>query len=160
MKSTKAALGITGSLSTLLSVFLSVDSFSVQAQATIPNCTAAVNQMQTSLIEGRQLSIPNQFTRVSSDVYVDYPAGRSVLYTLFISGAASSSIMNSPQLLISVTESFLSECDTAGAVSIVDLDSIAGVETIGLVDGQPTFFECTEGIQATRIPWGYHDCSP
>ncbi len=179
MKSTKAIAEITVSLSILLSASLSIKPLSAQgavsspwsnladsqirttqSQSSTSECDAAFNQMLTSLTEGRQLSIASQFSRETSENYSDYPEGRSLLHTVAIQGSASDSVMNSPQLLLNISESFLNGCSTAGAITVVNLNSVAGVETVGLVDGRPTFFECTQGIVTTRIPWGYHDCSP
>lgn len=180
MKSIKAVLAITKPFSVLLFASLNANlasaqnsTFSLRAyptdsqikiaqtQPTSPSCEAEFAQMLTSLTDERQLSISSRFTRVTSENYTGYPVGRSVLHTIAIQGSASASIMNSPQFLLSTIGSFFEECSTAGAITIIDLDSrLASAETIGLVDGQPAFFECAQGIVTTQIPWGYHDCSP
>ena len=137
-----------------------------QAQSTpqpsTSGCDAAIAQLQSSLTDGRQLSIPYQDTK---EAYGEYPEGRSVIYSLGIRGAAGSSILNSPQLLLSLGEAFLNNCSTAGAVSIGYYASSIG-ETIGLVNGRVALFECAEdigikprGAQTREIPWGYHYCS-
>lgn len=179
MKNMKSILEITALLPILLSASLSVKHSPAQSatpplwpdakdsriqiaqsQSLASSCDAAFDQMLTSLTEGRSLSVASQFTRETSENYSDYPEGRSLLHTIAIQGTASASIMNSPQFLLNISESFFAGCSTAGAITIVNLNSVASVETIGLVDGQPTFFECAQGIITSRIPWGYHDCSP
>ena len=131
-------------------------------QASTSGCDVAIAQLRSSLTDGRQLSIPYQDTK---EAYGEYPEGRSVIYSLGIQGAAGSSVLNSPQLLLSLGEAFLNNCSTAGAVSIGYYASSIG-ETIGIVNGRVALFECAEnigirprGARTREIPWGYHYCS-
>lgn len=131
-------------------------------QNTDGGCNTALAQLKQDLVDGRQLSIPYQ---TELEAYGDHPEGRSVIHAIAMEGAATFSVLNSPQLLASLSASFLQNCSSASAVQFALYQS-GERRIVGLVGNQIINFQCageayrsTQSGPGRRPPWGYYQCS-
>jgi hypothetical protein len=130
-----------------------IDGRMTQFQSSDSICNTAFEQLKKKLVEGRELTIAYQgVEEMNPDE--NYPEGRPLSYRLDIRGKATSSILNSPRLLMSISRDFLGACTSAGTVTISDnrgTDADLNI-TFGLVDGQVTRFLCVD--ESSFVPWG------
>jgi len=131
------------------------------------SCDTAFDQLKSDLIGDRQLSVPYQIEReIEREIEGDPPEDRPMTYSLAMEGPGTGAILSSPQLLLDLSQSFISNCDSAASVSFGRYRTGEG-HIIGVVDGQVVHFECAEDIglepgartPQPPMPWGYYYCS-
>jgi hypothetical protein len=143
---------------------LNHNSSEIREASQVSSCDSATVHLSRSLSEGRQLSVTYEGSR---DAPQNHPVGRPLVYDFIVTPprhniSDSHALMNSPQLLSSLTRTFLANCSSAAAISI-GLNFTEQNITIGEVNGQVSAFRCAEDIgfymsDGRQRPWGYDYC--
>lgn len=143
-------------LDTLL---FSLPSVKAQNLAKVEDCTATITAAQNNLKNGRNLELAIRREDISND-YPDHPENRNYNYLFLMEGAATDSIMNSPQLMKKIAKKIIDNCGSVGSVTFA-LNYSGWKYSIGLLpNGTIDFFECLEpDDNDNKINWGQEYCS-
>ncbi|MGL4498246.1 MAG: hypothetical protein ACRCU2_04210 [Planktothrix sp.] len=152
----KTLLALTGFV--VLSSVFAQPAFS-QADA----CDRAINNISTTLQENGNVDME---LKVRNNIE-NAPPGRPARLVVLLGSRASrgqspriSNILNSPQLLISLTRNVINNCDRVSSVDYGQNYTDFG-RTFGLVDGEIREFECfspEQLINRPRLRWGQKVC--
>lgn len=152
----KTLLALTGFV--VLGSLLAQPAFS-QADA----CDRAINHITTTLQENGSIDIELKV----SDNTENAPSGRPVTLMVGMGSRTSSreqgqriiNILNSPQLLISLTRNIVNNCNRVSAVEYA-LRYSDYIRTFGLVDGEIKVFECINSRRGNPVNprWGQQIC--
>ncbi|MGL4497626.1 MAG: hypothetical protein ACRCU2_01070 [Planktothrix sp.] len=126
-------------------------------------CDRAINHISTTLQENGNIDMEFRVRNNPETAPPDRPAGLQVLL-----GSRTSSqeqrqrirnIINSPQLLISLTRNVINNCDQVSTVDYGLRNTDFG-KTFGLIDGEIKEFECIYSIgrNTSRPRWGQVIC--
>ena len=128
------------------------------SNTTRQQCEAALDNAENILVNNRHLWIVDTRTSSMEDVgYQRYPQGRSVALDLVIAGNAVESVMNSPQLLTSISQSIMQTCPGVGLVSF-GVDQTDWGITFGWIGNRAREFECVDPGDGDTNSWGYVTC--
>lgn len=142
-------------------------SFPVQAQnlrieGETRKCTAALRSAQTTIRKGRNITINKTSKRDISSIYNEHPENRPSGYVFGLSGSAAESVMNSGQLMATISNSIMKHCPQ---VSIVEFNLYRTDATVTFgYDGEnrvKEFTECVSLLEArsnAKIAWGKIFC--
>lgn len=116
-------------------------------------CETALNNAENLLVNNRHLWIVD--TRTSPVEYESYPYQRSFALAIVMQGNAVEDVMNSSQLLATISQSILQSCPTVGLVTFGESET-DWLRTFGWIGNRAREFECRDPGEATS--WGYMTC--
>jgi hypothetical protein len=123
----------------------------------ITQCNAVVADVKQKISEGRSVNVTIESINVAK-LYPDYPRRHPLGYVIRLEGRASTTIMESPQFLSTVTEMILSRCPPASLVEF-NIDHTDWIRTFGMIsNNQFKEFECIFPRDKKEITWGYQIC--
>lgn len=128
--------------------------------ASNPQCQAIVSKHQNKLMANRALSVRARASDTSrySD---DFPTDRPIRVQFILDGAATDSVMNSPQMQKAISKDIIQKCESVGTVSF-GVNQSGWHTTFGLFDrNRIEEFKCyefTNGERPGRMPYGYMNC--
>ncbi|MFS0518508.1 hypothetical protein ACEYW6_27965 [Nostoc sp. UIC 10607] len=133
----------------------------VQAQkvAVKEDCTATINAAQSRIAEGRNVEVSIRSQDISES-YPDHPESRPYNYLFLMEGAATDSIMNSPQFMKLIANNVINNCGSVSSVTFA-LNQSGWNYSIGLLsNGKIDFFDCIEHEDYNvKLNWGQQYCT-
>ena len=125
-----------------------------------PECIAALNATKARLQRDSSSPITGEIFEISSNAYGrNYPRNQPYGLSFSVSGRSGDDIMNSSQLLTSISQEFLSGCQSASLVSF-GLSGTDYVRVFGLIRDEVIEFECLHFDSPNSGPpyWGQFHC--
>jgi hypothetical protein len=120
-------------------------------------CLSIVQKAQSRLQEGRNLSVQIR-TVDQSEYQEDSPENRPILVRLVMDGTAAASVMNSSQLMKSISTEVIQHCESVSVV-VFGVNCSGWHTTFGLFDqGRVKEFQCFEYVRGKKMPYGYQNC--
>lgn len=120
-------------------------------------CQVALDEATNTVEEVPSVQMSTMDIRSLAEEYSDFPAERAYGVYIGIEGQAAINVLNSPQLLTSISSQLIEECDSVSMVKFAmhqtDLNVI-----FGLVGGSVLSFECTEPSPGRITQWGTTVC--
>jgi hypothetical protein len=123
-------------------------------------CDAAIQATSKQIEKGWEVVIRTR-VHITSALLGDatYLANRPLGYTISLGGIAASGIMNSPQLMHSISSDIINACSSVSSVSF-NVSETDWTAIYGLFEqGQVKRFQCVKDLKPTnKIHWGYIYC--
>lgn len=121
-------------------------------------CSAALASAENLLVNDRRLWITNVRVSSAEDLYDNYPYQRPAIVTVVMGGDDVGSMLSSPQLLTSITQTITSGCSTVGLVRYAMAESDWSAH-FGVIGNRIREFECVDpGGDNNSLQWGTHYC--
>lgn len=121
------------------------------------SCNAAIQSAKRQL----EPLPPSQIRADQMDVATlnqSPPSNRPNAYVLTLSGESASDVMNSPQLMRSISADLIENCATVSLVAFGKAQTDWSIH-FGLVGNtQIEQFQCIHKPTQNRLPWGYQRC--
>ena len=123
------------------------------------SCEAAITNAKERIVRGRNLTVVKVKTRDNSKNYLNPPAGRPLIMSIYLSGRATASLMNSPVFQKAISSDLIKSCTSVGAVAFL-MDQTDWVSEVGLMpNGTIQQFECiSPDGEGGKPPWGKYYC--
>ena len=120
-------------------------------------CQAALNEATNTVEEVPSVQMSTMDIRSLAEEYSDFPAERAHGVYIGIEGQAAINVLNSPQLLTSISSQLIEECDSVSMIKFAIHQTDWNV-VFGLVDGSVLSFECIEPSLGRIRQWGTTVC--
>jgi hypothetical protein len=123
------------------------------------SCETAITNAKERIVKGRNLTVVKVNTRDNSKNY-SYPlASRPLIMSIYLSGRATASVMNSPVLQKAISSDIIKSCPSVGAVAFL-MAQTDWVSLVGLMpDGTIQKFECiSPDGEGGKPAWGKYYC--
>lgn len=123
------------------------------------SCEAAITNAKERIVRGRNLTVVKVNSRDNSKNYLNPPASRPLIMSIYLSGRATASVMNSPVFQKAIASDIIKSCTSVGAVAFV-MDQTDWVSLVGLMpDGTIQQFECVSPDgEGGKPQWGKYYC--
>jgi len=124
----------------------------------ITQCNAVVADVKQKISEGRSVNVTIESINIAK-LYPDYPRRYPLGYVIRLEGRASTTIMESPQFLSTVTEMILSRCQPASLVTFAVEQTDWDITFGRIGDNRFKEFECIyPSLERQEVTWGYRIC--
>lgn len=127
----------------------------------ISKCNAAIQASNKQIDKGREVVVRTRvYITPESSRNANYLTKRPLAYTFSLGGNAASGVMNSPQLMQSISSDIINACSSVSSVSF-SVSETDWTVIYGLFEhGQVKRFQCLKEdlLPAKKVHWGYFQC--
>lgn len=149
-------LALTASIGTITSAPMAIASTSPQEALNNQECNAALGGLGRLLLSGRQLDVTGASYLPISNSYRAFPSDRPLELSITITGEDANAVMNSPQLLTTISRAFIAGCRPVGLVTF-GVEYSGWINSFGVVNGSVAPFQCVDLGEQEPV-WGYQYC--
>jgi hypothetical protein len=145
----------------LISTNLLFSTLPTQAQSSkqTSKCEATIQSVKHKITKGRKVKVPTIFRSDIPDYYQNIPKNRAFRYSFGLRGAETENVLNSTQLLSSLSRDIFNNCHNISQV-IFGIHETDAVMIFGLMPGNKVslFDKCLDPGSFKKLPWGYDVC--
>lgn len=130
-------------------------SLAAPAQTSSNRCANAVRSAKTRLSGERNMPVQIEVENISRR-YRNPPSSRGLVFQ--VEGARGENIMNSPRMLLGISQTVLGKCPDLGTVTFY-LSQSDWLKVYGAVNGRVKEFACLMPTDRYRPAWGQRFCA-
>ncbi|MGG6298129.1 hypothetical protein ACQ4M4_27360 [Leptolyngbya sp. AN02str] len=120
-------------------------------------CEEALRSAGSLLLRERNLTVVDAGFWRASEIYRGYPDNKPVAFGVRLSGPDAENVMNSIQLMTTISRTIINGCPPVGLVTF-SMAETDWQSPFGLINGQVREFECVDPSSEPTTPWGYYTC--
>ena len=123
-------------------------------------CELAIRRADNILVSNRNLWMTKLNVGHAEEVYQNYPYQHPMTIYITVAGNDSGAVMNSPQLLTTITRTIMDGCPGVGLVGFAVSETDWSTE-FGLIGNQIREFQCVQPRHSSyegKQQWGYTIC--
>lgn len=129
----------------------------VNSESGEERCRTALTAATNTLEKGRNVQVSTIRVRSLSEEYSDFPTDQPYGIYIGMEGQATADILNSPQLMTSISSQLIAECDSVSLVKFAMHQTDWNI-VFGLIGESVASFECIDPSPGLVMQWGKTTC--